>query len=76
MAKDFRKATDELFATVTHEDLADALDCSVATIRQARRSPGTPSSRNPPKDWEDGVRKLAQAQADHFTRLVKKLTSE
>src|SRR5438874_1387886 len=39
MTIDFRRATDELFACLTHEDLARALDKSVPAIRQARLDP-------------------------------------
>ena len=74
MTRDFRKATDDLFATITHEELAKELGCSVAAIRQARRAPGTPAFRNPPANWEDRVRKLALAQAKRFTRLAERFT--
>ena len=36
---DFKKATDDLFAGISHEDLARALGVSVAAIRQARLDP-------------------------------------
>lgn len=74
MARDFRKTTDDLFKAVTHEELADEIGCSIAMVRQARREPESPAFRNPPRDWEDGALKLARAQVEHFTRLVKKLT--
>ena len=73
MPINFRKATDELFEVVTHDELAQALDCSVATIRQARRDEGTKSYRSPPKGWEKGVLKLAEQKAEHFKRLMAKL---
>ncbi len=40
MSQSFRKATDELFSVISHEELAKALGCSVATIRQARLAEG------------------------------------
>jgi hypothetical protein len=73
MAINFRKATDELFEVISHEELARELGCSVATIRQARRDEGTSSYRSPPKGWEKGVLKLAEQKLDHFKRLVAKL---
>jgi len=73
MSINFRKATDELFGIVTHEELAEELGCSVATIRQARRTEGTASYRNPPKGWEKAVLKLAEQKFEHFKRLVAKL---
>jgi hypothetical protein len=77
MAKDFRKATDELFAVISHEELAKALGCSVATVRQARLDPAAKAHRNPPADWEKIVSKLAEGQGAHFKKLATKLkTSE
>ena len=73
MTISFRKATDDLFTVVTHEELANELGCSVATIRQARRTEGTPAYRSPPKGWERAVLKLAEQRLDHFKRLVAKL---
>ncbi|MBV8978683.1 MAG: hypothetical protein JOZ13_15035 [Alphaproteobacteria bacterium] len=73
MSINFRDATDKLFEVVTHEELADALGCSVATIRQARRAEGTVSYRTPPKGWEKAVLKLAEERAEHFKRLIAKL---
>ncbi len=73
MSINFRQVTDELFEVVTHEELAEAIGCSVATIRQARRAEGTASYRSPPKGWEKAALKLAEQKADHFKRLVAKL---
>ncbi|MNC98903.1 hypothetical protein D3C83_170040 [compost metagenome] len=49
------------------------MGCSVATIRQARRTEGTPSYRTPPKGWEIAVAKLAEQKADKLRRLAAKL---
>ena len=73
MSKDFRKATDELFAVTSHQELADALNCSVATIRQARLDEGAKAHRNPPEGWKEGVRKMAEQKAGAFARLAAKL---
>ena len=73
MTINFRKATDELFEVVTHEELAKELGCSVATIRQARRAEGTAAHRSPPKGWERAVLKLAEQKHEHFKRMVAKL---
>jgi sugar phosphate isomerase/epimerase len=73
MSINFRDATDKLFEVVTHDELAQALGCSVATIRQARRTEGTPAYRTPPKGWEKAVLKLAEERAEHFKRLIAKL---
>lgn len=73
MTKDFRKATDDLFLGVSHEDLAKALGCSVASIRQARLDEGAKAYRKPPEGWEKGVQKLAEKQGAHFARLAGKV---
>jgi hypothetical protein len=73
MSINFREATDQLFKVVSHEELAETLGCSVASIRQARRDEGTISYRSPPKGWEKGILKLAEQRLDHFKRLVAKL---
>ena len=73
MSKDFRKATDELFAVISHEELAHALGCSVATIRQARLDESAKASRKPPVGWEKVVGKLAEKQGAHFKKLAGKI---
>jgi hypothetical protein len=75
MSINFRKATDDLFEIVTHEELAKVLGCSVATIRQARRAEGTASYRSPPKGWESAVAKLAEHKAEKLRRLIGRLRS-
>jgi hypothetical protein len=75
MSKDFRKATDELFAVISHDDLAKALGCSVATIRQARLDASAKAHRNPPEGWEKVVVKLAEGKAGAMTRLATRLKS-
>lgn len=70
---DFKKATDALFAPVTHQELADVLGVSVAAIRQARLSPEALAHRSPPPEWEGAVRKVALAKARHYERLAKQL---
>jgi hypothetical protein len=73
MTLSFRKATDDLFVGVSHEDLKKALGCSVATIRQARLDESAKAHRRPPEGWERAVAKIAQAKAAHFNRLVERL---
>jgi DNA-binding GntR family transcriptional regulator len=70
---DFRKATDELLACISHRELADTLGCSVATVRQARLGADALAHRTPPEHWESKVAKLAEQQAAHFRRLAEKL---
>jgi len=75
MAIGFKAATDELFAKLGQEDLAAEIGCSVQSVKQARTGEGSVSYRSPPQGWEKAARKLAEAQAAHFTRLAKRLTS-
>ncbi len=70
---DFRKATDDLFDRVAHEDLAKALGVSVATIRQARLKPSAEAHRNPPNDWKTAVIRLAEMRAAHYRKLIELL---
>lgn len=70
---DFIKATDALFAQVTSEDLAREMGLAAQTIRKARVAKSSVASRNPPAGWEKAARRLAEAQAAHFTRLAQKL---
>lgn len=70
---DFKKATDALFAPVTHQELADALGVSVATIRQARLSREALARRNPPEGWEGAVARLAEARAKRLAKLAERL---
>jgi predicted transcriptional regulator len=70
---DFKKATDELMAGMTRGEIADALGCSEATVRQARLAPATKAYRRPPDDWEGTVARLAAQKSEHLRRLVKKL---
>ena len=71
----FKKATDELLAGISHQELANALGCSVPTIRQARLGEGARAHRSPPEGWEAVVRQLAEKKAQHFRRLAEKLGS-
>jgi GMP synthase-like glutamine amidotransferase len=73
MAMDFRKATNELLACISHQELADALGVSVATVRQARLDPTAMARRRPPEGWERAVRGLAARRAAALERLANKL---
>ena len=75
MPKDFRKATDELFAVISHQELADALRCSVATIRQARLDEGAKAHRKPPEGWEKVVAKMAEGREEELAQLARRLKS-
>jgi len=70
---DFKKATDELLAGISHQELADALGCSVPTVRQARLDEGAKARRSPPEGWQAVVAKLAKARAAGLLRLAGRL---
>lgn len=70
---DFKKATDALFDRVTHENLASELGVSVPAIRQARLTDMALAHREPPKDWEQAVKTLAEGQIRHFQKLLSQL---
>jgi hypothetical protein len=70
---DFKKVTDELFKSISHDELADAVGVSVASIRQARLDGDAKAHRSPPPGWEKAVLKLAETRARHFERLVDRL---
>jgi len=71
MPKDFRDATDELFAGVSHDRLAEAMGVSVATVRQARLDPAAKAHRNAPEGWRDAVAGLAEMEGYRLLRLAK-----
>ena len=70
---DFKKATDELLANVTLEELAKALGVSVQAVRQARAAEGTAAHRTPPKGWAPAAKRLAKARARELLSLAKRL---
>lgn len=71
---DFKKATDELLANLSHDELATALGVSVPTVRQARLDEAAKAHRNPPEGWEAKVAKLAKQRAERLSRLAERLS--
>lgn len=70
----FHVATDALLVPMSLAGLAEALDCSVSALRQARLNQKSSGFRNPPGGWEVTVRRLLEARANHFTTLAKRLS--
>ena len=70
----FQETANALLMPTSHQDLADALDCSVASLRAALRDPKSPAFRKAPAGWEVTMRRLLQAKADHFAILSQRLT--
>jgi hypothetical protein len=73
---DFKKATDELTAPVSHEELAAALKVSIPTVRQARLDPSAKAYRRPPEGWARAVIRLAEAKAERLNRLAARLRAD
>ena len=73
---DFKKATDELLGVwISHQELADALGVSVATVRQARLDESAKAHRNAPEGWEPKVARLARSRASALQRLADRLSN-
>lgn len=70
----FKEAADALLNPTSLAEIADALDCSVPALRQARLEPSYPSFRNPPGGWEVTMRRLLEAKADHFAKLARRIS--
>ena len=73
---DFKKASEELMAGMTRGQIADALGCSEATVRQARLEPTANAHRNPPEGWEVVLAKLAKKKAEQYQRLAISLRAQ
>ena len=73
---DFKKATDDLFSRIDHEDLAKRLGVSVASIRQARLSAVAKAHREPPPDWQFAVIRLAEQQIMKHRALIERVRKE
>jgi hypothetical protein len=73
---DFKKATDELCGSVSHEELALALGVSVATIRQARLQAVAKAHRNPPSEWKSAIIRLAEKRASDLAQLIDQLKQD
>ncbi len=69
----FKEATDGLFDRISHDELANALGVSVASIRQARLSPDAKAYRQPPDRWQAAVIRLARKRVAHYNRLADSL---
>jgi hypothetical protein len=76
MAMDFRKATDELLAGISHQELADALGVSVPSVRQARLDESAKAYRTPREGWEDAVMHLANKQIGRLHKLSEALKKQ
>jgi hypothetical protein len=72
----FKEATDGLFDRVSHQELADSLGVSVASIRQARLDPKAKAYRTPPPNWQDAVIRLSEKYMVKHRKLIEKLAKD
>lgn len=72
MASDFQSATDTLLAAPKLEELAEAIGCSLASVKQARMK-AEGGRRSPPPGWEAAVARLARHRAAQLEKLAAKL---
>jgi hypothetical protein len=69
----FKRATDEMLVHPTLQDLADMLDVSVQSVRQARADESSRGFRAPPPRWERAVLSLTENTIAHYEGLARKL---
>jgi DNA-binding GntR family transcriptional regulator len=69
----FKEATDGLFNRISHEELAEALGVSVASIRQARLGRDAKAHREPPDGWREAAIRLAEGRVLHYRKLIERL---
>ena len=73
MAIDFTAATDPLVTAVKLEALAEALGCSLASVKQARMAGEKVGKRAAPPGWEAAVARLARQKAVQLQKLADRL---
>jgi predicted transcriptional regulator len=69
----FRDAVDRLGERVAHEQVADALGVSVASVRQYRLSPKAKAHRTPPNGWQKALARLARERSRELRALAEAL---
>jgi hypothetical protein len=72
----FKEATDGLFDRISHEELAEALGVSVASIRQARLPEAAKAYRHPPAGWQDKVIRMSERRVMHYRQLIDRVRHE
>lgn len=69
----FREALDQLGERVTHDEVAEALGVSVASVRQYRLGEGAKAHRCPPAGWPEVLSRLARARGEELINLADAL---
>lgn len=67
---DFREAIDRLGERVTHEQAAEALGVSVASVRQYRLGTDAKAHRSPPRGWQRVLARLARQRGSELQALA------
>lgn len=74
MAEDFLSVTDALMKATPLEEMAEAIGCSLASVKQARMKAEN-GRRSPPPGWEAGLARLAKRKAAQLQKLADRLSS-
>lgn len=72
---EFKEAVEGLCSPITHQQLADALGVSRASVRQAMLPEGANARRKAPEGWQATVADLAGKHASRLQRLAKGLNN-
>lgn len=70
---DFREAVDRLGQRVTHEEVAQALGVSVASVRQYRLAEDAKAHRSAPRGWQKELARLARERGNELKVLADEL---
>lgn len=73
MALNFRMVTDELFAKIGAEELAESIGCSEQAVKQARMDKESIGYRQPPPGWEEAAIVLAEQRITRLQALVQRV---
>jgi hypothetical protein len=70
---DFRTAANLLGEQVTTAEIAEALEVSPHSVRQARLVEGAPGYRKPPHGWQEALARLAEQRGSELQALAAEL---
>ena len=73
---DFKQATERLKDAATDQDVADALNVSVQSVRQARSKRESLGHRKPPDGWRKALIQLAQKRREELRDLEAALQAD
>ncbi|HEU4556627.1 MAG TPA: hypothetical protein VFS20_02215 [Longimicrobium sp.] len=73
---DFREAIDRLGERITHEQAAQALGVSVASVRQYRLRPEANAHRSAPGGWTKILARLARNRVRELSELADELDAQ